>query len=85
MADSVMDDVAASLLLPRGQDEDAPTGVPALAPPGVRVALDATEPSSQQDQNDLSARVAAGLVVFGLASRPRARRSGKRWRSHVHP
>jgi hypothetical protein len=76
VADSVVDDVAASLLLPRGQDEDAPAGVPALPPTGVRVAVDATGPRSQQDQKVLSARFAAGLVVFGLASRPWARRSG---------
>ena len=76
VADSVVDDVAASLLLSRGQDEDARAGFPALSPTGVRVALDSTEPSSQQDQNGLSARFAAGLVVFGLASRPWARRSG---------
>jgi hypothetical protein len=76
VADSVVDDVAASLLLPRDQDEGASAGVPALPPRGVRVAVETTGPGSQQDQNSLPATFSAGVVVFGLASGPWARRSG---------
>ena len=70
VADSVVDDVAASLLLPRGQGEDAPASVPALSPRGLMVALDVTGNSSQEEQKSLPATFAAGVVVFGLASGP---------------
>ncbi len=68
-ADSVLDDVAANLLLSRGQDGAAPASAPALPPTGVTVALDATGPGLQLDQDVPSATSAAGLVVFGLARR----------------
>ena len=44
LAESVLDDVAANLLLSRGQDGAAPASVPALPPTGARVARDATGP-----------------------------------------
>ncbi|MFI5259425.1 MAG: MBG domain-containing protein, partial [Candidatus Limnocylindrales bacterium] len=68
VAESVLDDVAANLLLARGEDGAAPASVPALPPTGVTVALDATGPGLQQDQDVPSATSAAGLVVFGLAA-----------------
>ena len=49
LAESVLDDVAANLLLPRGQDGAAPASVPALPPSGARVSRDATDPGSSQD------------------------------------
>ncbi len=76
VADSVLDDLTASLLLPPGQDERAPAGALALPLTGVRIIADATGPGSQQDQNVLSAASAAGLIVFGPASGPWFRRSG---------
>jgi len=76
VAESVLDDVAANLLLSRGQDGAAPARVPALPPTGDTVGLDGTGPSLQLDQDVPSATSAAGLVVFGLASGLWARRSG---------
>jgi hypothetical protein len=67
-ADSVLDDGAANLLLSRGQDGSAPASGPALPPTGVTVALDATGPGLQLEQDVPSAKSAAGLVVFGLAA-----------------
>jgi hypothetical protein len=76
LAESVLDDVAANLLLSRGQDGAAPASVPALPPTGVTEAVDATGLGLQQDQDVPSAASAAGLVVFGLAAGLWARRSG---------
>ncbi len=71
-ADWVLDDMAANLLLSRGQDGAAPVSVLALPPTGVTVALDA----AGLEQNVPSAASAAGLVVFGLAAGLWARRAG---------
>ena len=75
LAESVLDDVAANLLLSRGQDGAATASVPALPPTGARVARDATGPGSQQDQDVPSDTAAAGLVVFGMTAGLWARRS----------
>jgi hypothetical protein len=70
VGESVLDDLAADLLLSRGQDRDGatPAGVPALPATGVAVAPDAADGSLPLDQDVPSARSAAGLVVFGLAA-----------------
>src|SRR5208337_2268129 len=89
LAESVLDDVAANLLLSRGQAGAAPASVSALPPTGDTVGLDGTGPSLQLDQDVPSATSAAGLVVFGLAAglwaargtgilNARKRRSGSR-------
>jgi hypothetical protein len=76
VAQSVLDDVAASLLLSRGRDGAAPASVPTLPPTGVTGTVDAMAPGLQQDQDAPSATSAVGLVVFGLAAGAWARRSG---------
>ncbi len=76
LAESVLDDVAASLLLSRGQDNDAPASVPAHLPTGVVAARDATGPVLPQDWDVSSAKLAAGPVVLGLVAGLWARRSG---------
>ncbi len=75
LAESVLGDVAANLLLSRGQDGAAPASVPALPPSGARVSRDATGLGSPQDQDVPSDPAAAGLVVFGMAAGLWARRS----------
>ncbi len=74
--DWVLDNMAADLLLSRGQDGAAPVSVPVLPPTGVTVVLDAAGPSVQLEQNGPSSASAAGLVVFGLAAGLWARRAG---------
>jgi hypothetical protein len=70
--DWVLDDMAANLILSRGQDGAAPASVSVLPPAGVTVALDA----AGLEQNVPSAASAAGLVVFGMAAGLWARRAG---------
>ena len=76
LAESVLDDVAASLLLSRGQDNDAPASVPAHLPTGVVAARDATGPVLPQDWDVSSAKLAAGPVVLGMVAGLWAQRSG---------
>jgi hypothetical protein len=67
---SVVDDLAADLLLSRGQDRDVAGSAefPALPPSGVTVAPGAAMSSSPLDQDGPSAKSAVGLVVMGLAA-----------------
>jgi hypothetical protein len=66
-AESVLADVAASLLPSRRHDAAPRASLPALPPAGVTVGADALDPGLQQDQDVPSATSAAG-VVFGLAA-----------------
>jgi hypothetical protein len=70
VSESVLDDLAADLLLSRGQDPDgaAPADVPALRPTGVAVIPDAAMSSLSLDQDGPSAKSALGLVAIGLAA-----------------
>jgi hypothetical protein len=70
VVESVVDDLAADLLLSRGQDRDetAPADVPALPPSGVAVTPGAAMSSMPLDQDGPSAKSSVGLVVMGLAA-----------------
>ena len=66
-AESVLADVAASLLPSRSHDAAPRASLPALPPAGVTVGADTLAPGLQQDQDVPSATSSAG-VVFGLAA-----------------
>ena len=68
VADSILDEVAANLLLSRSQDGAAPASDPALRSTRLAVAPDTTVPSLQLDEDVPSGTSAAGLVAFGLAA-----------------
>jgi Bacterial Ig-like domain (group 3)/MBG domain (YGX type) len=76
VAESVLDDAAASLLISRGQDQAAPANAPARRPTGITDAVEAMGSGLQQVEDVPSASSAMGLMVFGLAAGLWARRSG---------
>ena len=76
LAESVLDDAAASLLLSRGYEIDAPASVFALPPTGAVVDRDAPGPGSRQDHDASIATSSTAPMVLGLVAGLWAQRSG---------
>ena len=76
IAEAVLDDAAASLLLSRSQEDAPRASTAALRLTAVRAAVDATGPGLQRDLNDHSATSAAGLLQFAPAEGLWTGRSG---------